>query len=137
MRSRTTQKVQHAEEIASKAQIIFDTYFISSSCICKSTMAVTFAMINPVRCAVYADGLLAKFKFLDENWLNGSKKFIVGDKFTVADAYLYIVLSWAARVNIDLTPYKNVKAYFDGIAALDSVKSAHALVDKKSPTTVA
>ena len=59
----------------------------------------------------------------------------MGDHFTVADAYLYIVLSWSGHLGIDIVDYVRVKAYYDGIAQLDVVKAAHARM-ATSPTTV-
>jgi glutathione S-transferase len=70
-----------------------------------------------------------------ENTLIGDKKFVVGDSFTIADSYLYISLSWTAYVGIDLAPYPKVKAYFDGIGALENVKAAHARM-AENPATV-
>ena len=63
------------------------------------------------------------------------KKFLVGDAFTIADAYLYIVLSWAGYVGVDTAAFPAVKAYFDGIAALDFVKAAHAKMAEKPAST--
>ncbi|KAI9335906.1 glutathione S-transferase [Obelidium mucronatum] len=67
-----------------------------------------------------------KLKFLNDVELADGRKFWVGDSFTVVDAYLYIVLGWSGYLKIDLTPYPAVKNYFDGIAALEHVKEAHA-----------
>jgi glutathione S-transferase len=66
----------------------------------------------------------AKLTYLNDTYI-ANKKFVVGDSFTIADSYLYIVLSWAPYVGVDLTPYPKVKAYFDGIAALPNVQAAH------------
>lgn len=77
----------------------------------------------------------AKLAFLEQNVLNNGKKFLVADKFSVADSYLYIALSWTAYVNIDLTPYPNVKQYYENIANLDFVKEAHALIATSPATT--
>ena len=67
--------------------------------------------------------------------LGGGKKFLVGDSFTVADSYCYIVLSWAGYLGADLSAYPNVKAYFDNIAALPNVKAAHAAMATAPATT--
>jgi len=71
----------------------------------------------------------------DNHVVNG-KKFAVGDSFTIADSYLYIVLSWTKFLNIDLTPYPNVKSYFEGIKSLDFIQKAHASMST-SPTHTA
>jgi glutathione S-transferase len=60
--------------------------------------------------------------------LNGElkgKSYVQGDKFTIADSYLYIVLSWSPYVGVDLTNFANLQKYFDGIKALPTVQAAH------------
>ncbi|MFQ5660337.1 MAG: glutathione transferase GstA [Gammaproteobacteria bacterium] len=54
---------------------------------------------------------------------------LMGDQFTVADAYLFIVLSWAPMLAIDLSPYVNIGKYQARIAERDSVKSAKAAAE--------
>jgi glutathione S-transferase len=44
--------------------------------------------------------------------------------FTVADAYLFVVLNWSSRVAIDLTPFPNVREYMARIAARPAVQAA-------------
>jgi glutathione S-transferase len=46
------------------------------------------------------------------------------DRFTVADAYLAVVLNWAAFVKLDLSPYPNVAAFLDRAKARPSVAKA-------------
>jgi glutathione S-transferase len=60
-------------------------------------------------------------------WLDGEvagKSYLMGDKFTVADAYLFTVLRWASRVEIDLAKWPNLKAYFDRVEARPKVQEA-------------
>ena len=52
------------------------------------------------------------------------KQYIMGDKFTVADAYLFTVLRWTARIEMDLAKWPNLKAYFDRVAARPKVHEA-------------
>ena len=63
------------------------------------------------------------------------KKFLVGDSFTVADSYTYIVLSWSGYVGIGIDAYPAVKAYYEGIRELDFVKAAHAKMAEKPTHT--
>lgn len=65
-----------------------------------------------------------KLQYLNDHELK-DKKYIVGSNFTVADSYLYIVLTWIPYLGLDLAPYPHVKKYFEGIASLDFVKEAH------------
>jgi glutathione S-transferase len=61
------------------------------------------------------------------DWLNGQlagRQYLMGDKFTIADAYLFTVLRWAARIDIDLSKWPNLKAYVDRVAARPKVQEA-------------
>jgi glutathione S-transferase len=60
-------------------------------------------------------------------WLDqqlAGKQFLMGDKFTVADAYLFTVLRWSSRVKLDLSSWKNVTAFMDRVAARPKVVEA-------------
>jgi glutathione S-transferase len=85
--------------------------------------------------AFCVDRLKKKYTAMNDLLLKGGKKFLVGDSFTVADSYAYVVCSWAGYIGQDLSAYPNVKAYFDGIAALPNVKAAHAAM-AAAPATV-
>ncbi len=52
--------------------------------------------------------------------------YLMGDAFTVADAYLYVVLAWPAMVNVDLSALPSLSAYRARIAERPAVKAAHA-----------
>ena len=58
-----------------------------------------------------------------EKMLEG-KACIMGDKFTVADAYLFTVLNWTSSLKIDLTKWPNIKAYVARIAERPKVREA-------------
>jgi glutathione S-transferase len=58
------------------------------------------------------------------DWLNaalGSKTFLSGDTFTVADAYLFVVLGWSSHVGVDLAKWPNLKRYHASLATRPSV----------------
>lgn len=46
------------------------------------------------------------------------------DRFTVADAYLAVVLNWAQFVKLDLEPYPNVVAFLDRAKVRPSIAKA-------------
>ena len=50
--------------------------------------------------------------------------YLMGDKFTVADAYLFTVTTWAPKVKFDLTPFPNVRAFQERVAARPAVQTA-------------
>jgi glutathione S-transferase len=51
-------------------------------------------------------------------------KYLMGDTFTVADAYLYTVVSWSGGVGIDLSKLPHLAEYRQRIADRPSVKEA-------------
>jgi len=60
-------------------------------------------------------------------WVDGElagKQYLMGDTFTVADAYLFTVTNWAPRVEVDLSPYTNLLAYRARVAARPAVVAA-------------
>jgi len=52
------------------------------------------------------------------------RPYLMGDKFTVADAYLFTVTNWAAKVKLDLSPFPNLRAFQERVAARPAVKAA-------------
>ena len=68
------------------------------------------------------ENLGKRFDWLDKQL--AGKEYLMGDTFTVADAYLFTVLRWSPRVEIDLAKWPNVKAYVDRVAARPKVQEA-------------
>ena len=52
--------------------------------------------------------------------------YLMGKTFTVADTYLYTVLRWSPRMNVDLSPWPVLQAYMERIAARPAVQAAMA-----------
>ena len=50
------------------------------------------------------------------------KQFIMGDKFTAADAYLFTVLNWANPLKMDLGKWPNIKAFMGLVGARPKVQ---------------
>ncbi len=59
-----------------------------------------------------------------ESLLDDGRAYLVGDTFTVADAYLFVVCSWAAVPGIDLKDWPFLNTLWNRIAARPSVKAA-------------
>jgi glutathione S-transferase len=68
------------------------------------------------------EALEKKFDFLARN-LEG-KQFLLGDRFTVADAYLFTVLNWTNFLNIDLSRWSPLKTYLERIGSRPAVRDA-------------
>lgn len=52
------------------------------------------------------------------------RTWLTGEQFTVADAYLYTVASWAKWVKFDLSPWPTLGAYLGRVAARPAVQAA-------------
>ena len=50
-----------------------------------------------------------RYAFLEKQ-LEG-RKYLVGDAFTIADAYLFVVTNWARGVGCDLTAFPNLREF--------------------------
>ncbi len=51
------------------------------------------------------------------------KDYIMGE-FTIADAYIFTVLTWHKPIRVDLAPWKNLVAYKERMLARDGVQKA-------------
>ena len=66
--------------------------------------------------------LTAKFDYLVK--LLGSRQFISGDQFSVADAYLFTVLNWSGHAGIELSGWPALADYHKRIGARPAVRAA-------------
>ena len=72
--------------------------------------------------AFFKDRVMGKLKYVD-GALAG-RDYLMGKQFTVADAYLFTMLSWADRMKFDLSAMPNLLAYKTRIAARPKVQEA-------------
>jgi glutathione S-transferase len=63
-----------------------------------------------------------RFKYVDEKL--AGKQHLTGDAFTVADAYLFVVLGWAGFVKLDISAYKNIGAFLGRVGSRPKVQEA-------------
>jgi glutathione S-transferase len=52
------------------------------------------------------------------------RSFLLGEEFTVADAYLFVVLGWSAHLKFDLGPWPQLKRYGERIGTRPHVIEA-------------
>jgi glutathione S-transferase len=66
--------------------------------------------------------LLKRYALLDAKL--ASHPYLFGDKFTVADAYLFTVTTWGKHVNVDLSKLPHLQEFQARVAARPAVKAA-------------
>lgn len=78
----------------------------------KHVMYSIFNPASPTETVAYAreQGAPSRFDYL-ESWLK-ERPYLVGDRYTVADAYLTTVLNWTSRAGIDLKLWPSVYAWW-------------------------
>jgi len=60
-------------------------------------------------------------------WVNGqleNRPYLMGDTFTVADAYLFTVASWGKFAGVDIAPFTTLTAFMARVAARPAVQAA-------------
>jgi glutathione S-transferase len=72
--------------------------------------------------AFFKNRLMGKFKYLDEAL--AGRDYLMGNAFTVPDAYLFTMLHWAERMGFDLSALTNLTAYKARVAARPKVQEA-------------
>jgi glutathione S-transferase len=71
---------------------------------------------------IYRERLANRFGFVNGE-LSG-KDYLMGDHFTVADAYLYTVTRWAKPMALDLSAFPNLQAFLQRVSARPAVQEA-------------
>lgn len=64
-------------------------------------------------------------RLADAEKMLGSRDFIVGDEFTVVDAYLFVILMWGEKQGVEIPA--TLRAYADRMRERGSVKEALAM----------
>jgi len=87
------------------------------------TFGVFFAPGVPEDCKKMArDTLIRRFDIVEKHL--GKHNFLLGDDFTVADAYLFTIAGWCRFVNLDLAGWPALNAYQMRISERPAVKAA-------------
>ena len=70
----------------------------------------------------YHKRVLGRFQWL-ERQLEG-KVYVMGETFTAADAYLFVVAGWGKYVGVDLSSFENLQSVLARVADRPSVQEA-------------
>ena len=54
----------------------------------------------------------------------GDRPFLIGEQFTVADAYLFTVVGWSRHLNFDLSKWPQLQRYMERVGARPQVTEA-------------
>jgi glutathione S-transferase len=71
---------------------------------------------------ILRENLAGRFEWLNQQL--AGKDYLMGKTFTVADAYLFVVLNWSKKMQIDLAKWPNVSAFVARVAARPKVQEA-------------
>jgi|SRR5690606_2998046 len=64
-----------------------------------------------------------RLAFVDAH-LRAKRPYLMGERFTAADAYLFTIVGWSAFTNVDLSPFPNLRAFMDRVGARPKVRAA-------------
>ena len=73
---------------------------------------------------IYKTRIESRYKWVDEQ-LKG-RQYLMGDAFSVADAYLFTVTNWAGAVDLDLSAFPNLQAFQQRVGQRPTVQAAMA-----------
>lgn len=77
----------------------------------------------PEDAKVYArNNVTTRAGWLNSSW--GSRSFLMGEQFTVADAYLFVVLGWGQHVGIEIRQWPNLQGFLARVGARPHVIEA-------------
>jgi glutathione S-transferase len=71
---------------------------------------------------VFRAKLVDRFKWVDSQL--AGRNYLMGDEFSVADAYLFTVAGWSGYVGVDITGLANLGAFMERMKARPAVQAA-------------
>jgi glutathione S-transferase len=69
------------------------------------------------------DKLAIRLDYIEKLFADG-RNYLLGEKFSVADAYLFVVLSWSKHVGVDLSKYAKLTGFVARVAGREKVQEA-------------
>ncbi len=69
------------------------------------------------------DTLARRFAYVDQQLSRGGP-YLMGSQFTVADAYMCVMCTWAGFMKIDLVQWPNVKTYAERLSQRPKIQEA-------------
>jgi glutathione S-transferase len=72
--------------------------------------------------SIFRERLGTRFAHIDKHLANNA--YLMGENFSVADAYLFVISNWAAPTKVDLAPYPNLLAFRKRMQERPAVQTA-------------
>lgn len=91
---------------------------IQMGCFCPLFHATT----SDAAKAMYRERLASRLGHVDRHL--SQQQYMLGKQYSLADAYLLVVLNWARPANIDLSPYPHARAHRKGVGARPAARAA-------------
>lgn len=73
--------------------------------------------------AAIRDRVAARYKLIEDRLADG-RAYLLGERFTTPDAYLFTVSTWAKGAGVDLSKFPSVQAWMKRVAERPAVKAA-------------
>jgi glutathione S-transferase len=90
----------------------------------KQVFAVVFNPHAPAEAKAFALEIMLPLKLRIAETAVADRPFLVGDSFTVADAYLLTTLNWCRHTKVDLAPFPALATYHARMLARPHVRRA-------------
>ena len=85
---------------------------------------------------VARDKIAQRLAFVEDH-LAASGPFVMGDRFSVADAYLFTIVGWSGFARIDLSGFPHLRTFMERVGSRPKVREALAVESLKAPATLA
>ncbi|HZH10724.1 MAG TPA: glutathione transferase GstA [Microvirga sp.] len=85
---------------------------------------------------VARDKITQRLAFV-EHHLATSRPFVMGERFSVADAYLFTVVGWSEFAKVDLSSFPHIRTFMERVGSRPKVREAMAAEGHKVPVAVA
>ena len=71
---------------------------------------------------LFRDKLVERFQYVDAEL--AEKRYLMGSDFTVADAYLFVVVRWASAVRLEMSGFRNLARFVERVTERPAVRQA-------------
>ncbi len=72
---------------------------------------------------VAREKIIERLAFVEEHLSNGGP-FLMGERFTAADAYLFTIVGWSALAKVDLAAFPHLREFMDRVGTRPKVREA-------------